>query len=136
MSATGSDIGELVLRLARLIRHRSLTLPIPPHQARALRIIGREPIRPARLAEKLGITPRAVTDVVDALSEAGLIDSLADPADRRAKILTMTDDGERHLDAIRASRAVIANEVFASLSESERATLEELLSRCLDDASA
>lgn len=136
MAQSGSEIGEQIQRLARIIRHRSLRLPIAPHQARALRAIGREPIRPARLAEKLGITPRAVTDVVDSLTDAGLIQSTPDPTDRRAKIVSVTSEGEKHLEALRASRASIAEEVFAPLSPDERDTLGQLLSRCIDDAEA
>lgn len=57
MAPTGAQLGDLVHRLTRTLRKETHGLAIPPHQMRALRIIAHAPVRPARLAEALGITP-------------------------------------------------------------------------------
>lgn len=54
--------------------------PLPPHRGRALHVICEEgAVRPARLAERLHITPRSVTDVLNALEEAGYVRRGQDP---------------------------------------------------------
>ena len=45
------------------------------------------------LADRLGIVPRSVTTVVDALEEAGLVRREIDPRNRRAILLRLTDQG-------------------------------------------
>lgn len=135
MTSTPEDLGELVARVAREIRRRSRRdLPLPPHQFRALRVIGREPLRPGLLAETLGVTPRAATDVIDLLASEDLVAVHPDPADRRAKLVSVTPRGQRYLDDTRAARAAISAELFATLSDAERAELGRLLARVVDAA--
>lgn len=125
------ELGEMTTQLARLIRRRSRQLPLAPHQHRALRIIAHQPIRPAQLADALSVTPRAITDVADALVEQGLISVGADPTDRRAKLLTISPRGAEYLESTRAARAQIASELFGTLSPDEREQLGALLQRVL-----
>ncbi|MEZ7898587.1 MAG: MarR family transcriptional regulator [Flaviflexus sp.] len=123
---TGSQLGELISSVARYIRHHSRN--IPPHQHRALKMIAKEPIRPARLAEQLNVTPRAVTDVVDALVEKGLIDTTPDPDDRRAKILEINEAGSNLLTELDEKRAEVADEYFSAITDEQKVTLGEILS--------
>lgn len=104
---------------------------LAPHQARALRVIAAEgALRPGVLAERLRVTPRSVTEVVDALIERGLVNRDTDPTDRRAMVLTLTPAGDALADEIRACRAAHTDRVFAgAFSAEERATLTELLDR-------
>lgn len=122
---TGAELAELITATARSLRYRSSRLP--PHQHRALRVIAREPIRPARLADRLHITPRAVTDVVDALVDQGLIETSPDPDDRRAKILTITDAGKQLASELNAKRAEVAEEFFSDMPSGDRERLAEIL---------
>jgi DNA-binding MarR family transcriptional regulator len=88
-----------------------------------------EGLRPARLAERLHIAPRSLTDVLDALEEAGLIRRSPDPLDRRAQILTATADGRAMQQRLEEVRDRAAEEVFASLLPDERDRLGGLLRR-------
>lgn len=124
----------MVSQISRQIKRSSRQLPLAPHQMRALRIIAEGDVRPARLAEQLQITPRAVTDVVDALTAEGLVATAPDPADRRAKIVTATDAGISHLEATRQARARISQRMFGALSPAEQEELYTLLSRVLEDS--
>ena len=111
---------------AESIAHTGLA----PHQARALRVIATEgPLRPGILAERLRITPRSVTEVVDALIERGLVNREPDPSDRRAMVLSLTSAGEELGAEVRACRAAHTRSVFGSLSEEDQETLLALLDR-------
>lgn len=121
----GAELAELITMAARSLRYRSSRLP--PHQHRALRVIARGPIRPARLSDRLHITPRAVTDVVDALVDQELIEATPDPTDRRAKVLAITDKGKRLVTELNAKRAAVAEEFFSDMPENDRLRLAEIL---------
>lgn len=136
MSTTGAELGELVTRISRRLRLEARGQGLAPHQFRALRIIAQEPVRPARLAEALAITPRAVTDVVDALEAAGLVAVDADPDDRRAKLVSATDLGHERLAEVRRRRDAASNEIFGVLDDAERDTLGALLARVVADGGA
>lgn len=129
-----ADLGELVLQIARRIRGKSRQWPLAPHQARALRIIGSGDLRPARLAEVLHVTPRAVTDVVDSLAEHGFITIQPDPVDRRAKILSVTPAGVSCLEDMKERRHQASDELFASLTSDERAEMWRLLAKVVDSS--
>lgn len=115
---------------AEAIAHTGLA----PHQARALRTIsGEGPLRPGTLADRLRVAPRSVTEVVDALVDAGLVERDPDPSDRRATILRLTDDGRALMHEITALRRAHTTEVFDEvLTSQEQETLAYLLGRLAD----
>lgn len=112
---------------ASAIGHTGLS----PHQARALRLILSDgPIRPGMLAERLRVTPRSVTEVVDALVERALVERRPDPDDRRAMIVSISAAGRRLADEIAAIRRAHTRTVFDSvLNREEQHTLDALLGR-------
>jgi DNA-binding MarR family transcriptional regulator len=89
---------------------------------------GSEPLRMAELAERLGIVPRSVTTVVDALESAGLVRREIDPTNRRAILLHLTNRGTGVREELREARREAAEELFAPLSPRDRKSLGELLS--------
>lgn len=111
---------------AESIAHTGLA----PHQARALRVIASEGrLRPSELAERLRVTPRSVTEVVDALIERSLVNREPDPTDRRAMVLSLTSAGEELAAEVRACRSAHTESVFGTLSTKDQATLLALLDR-------
>jgi DNA-binding MarR family transcriptional regulator len=128
------QLADLLHGLTRRLRHaqaeRLAPLGLTPAQERALRMIARgtEPLRMTELADRLGIVPRSVTTVVDALEEAGLVRRETDPRNRRAILLRLTPAGDAVRDELRESRRRAAQDLFAPLSEQDRKTLGELLS--------
>jgi DNA-binding MarR family transcriptional regulator len=127
------QLADLLQRLTRRLRRaqaeRLAPLGLTPAQERALRIITRseEPPRMTDVADHLGIVPRSVTTVIDALEEAGLVRREIDPHNRRAIRLHLTDRGLSFRDDMREARRQAAEDLFAPLSPSERAALGELL---------
>jgi DNA-binding MarR family transcriptional regulator len=121
----------LTRRLRRAQTEGLAPLGLTPAQARALRIIARsedeEPLRMTELADKLGIVPRSVTTVVDALEEAGLVRREVDPRNRRAILLRLTERGEGVREDLRQARRRAAEDLFAPLTAGDRKSLAELL---------
>lgn len=86
------------------------------------------------LADHLGIAPRSVTTVIDALEEAGLVRREIDPKNRRAIRLHLTGGGLAVRDDMLQARRRAAEDLFAPLPAEDRETLGDLLSRLDPDA--
>jgi DNA-binding MarR family transcriptional regulator len=131
------QLADLLHGLTRRLRRSQADglapLGLTPAQGRALRMIARsedeEPLRMTELADRLGIVPRSVTTVIDALEEAGLVRREIDPRNRRAILLRLTERGAGVRDDLREARRRAAEELFAPLSAADRKALAELLGR-------
>ena len=69
-------------------------------------LLGRrsEGVRQNQLAEELGVEGPSLVRLLDRLVESGLVERRGDVADRRAKVVTLTEEGRAH--SRRASRAL------------------------------
>ncbi|TDD88856.1 MarR family winged helix-turn-helix transcriptional regulator [Actinomadura rubrisoli] len=134
-----NELADLFLRAARRIRrHQSeklAPLGLTPAQARALRVIvgAGGPLRMGDLAQRLGVVPRSVTTIVDALEASGLVTRTPDPASRRSLLVQPTDAGRAVRGRMAGIRREAAQEVLAPLSPEQRELLRELLT-VVDDA--
>jgi DNA-binding MarR family transcriptional regulator len=81
------------------------------------------------LAELLGVTPRNVTGLLDALQAAELVSRAAHPTDRRATMVSLTTKGNRLAAALRADHHTFAKQLFAELPNAELASLQAYLDR-------
>ncbi len=72
-----SEIGELARRGI------PVNATLSPGHVQVLIALGKGPHSIGRLAEAVGVTPPAATQLVDRLSEHGMIERRHDPADRR-----------------------------------------------------
>lgn len=93
----------------------------------ALQSAGR--IRMNGLSAALGVVPRTLTTIIDALEKDGMVVRLPDPADRRATLLEITQDGLGQLRRIRALHDSAAAELFDVLTATERQQLARILHR-------
>lgn len=127
------DLMSGLRRVMHTLRRHSMTALEPfgltPHQGRAFLTISRapEPLRLKDLAEQLRIAPRSATEVVDALEERGLVRRGSAPEDRRATVLSLTAEGGRVADRVRAAQA--DQPALAVLGEDERRQLQAILNR-------
>lgn len=84
----------------------------------------------AEVARHLVVTAPVVTRLASALVEDGLIERQADPNDKRAVILALTDTGRRRARAMRRDLLAAARELLEPLPTERRAAvaaaLEEL----------
>lgn len=90
------------------------------------------PMRMGELADVLGIVPRSVTGLVDALEADGFLERLADPEDRRAHVLQLTTAGRQQVATVRRRRIAAIERFTAHLDRAERDQLSILLRRLLD----
>ena len=135
--AADDALSEAFWTVARRLRERSAETLAPwditPAHLRALRVLRRHgPVRLSALSEHLQIAPRSATGVVDALEGRGLVRRRADPGDRRATLVEVTDHGAAILAEIRAASGAEAGRVFGRLTPADRADLARLLSRLRD----
>jgi len=86
-------------------------------------------MRLSELSDRLQIAPRTATEVVDALQARDLVRRRADPADRRAILVELTERGTGVLAEIRTTRGAEAGRTFGRLSRTERADLARILSK-------
>lgn len=88
----------------------------------------------SEIAESLGVDRTTVTYLVDGLEKRSWLARHRDPADRRAHVVTLTDDG-RHILRTRISPAALAatDELLAPLDAAEQDQLRSLLSRLYTD---
>ena len=134
MDIPETELADLILRVARRLRRANAIelqgLPVNPHQARALRLVARlEPVRMADLAEDLHVAPRSATDVADFLVSGGWVARAADPSDRRATLLSLTDAGRSLLADVADARSRAASAVLSGVSAEEQAALLDTLGR-------
>ena len=134
----GDDaLSEAFWAVARRLRERSQETLAPwditPAHLRALRTLRRHgTMRLSELSDHLQIAPRSTTEVVDALEARNLVRRRADPGDRRATLVEVTEHGTDVLAAIRETRGTEAGRVFGRLSPADRAELARILSKLRD----
>jgi len=134
----GDDaLAEVFWAVARQLRERSQETLAPwditPAHLRALRTLRRHgTMRLSELSDHLHIAPRSTTEVVDALEARDLVRRRADPGDRRATLVVVTEHGAGILAEIRASRGTKAGRVFGRLTPADRADLARILSNLRD----
>ena len=134
----GDDaLSEAFWAVARRLRERSQETLAPwditPAHLRALRTLRRHgTMRLSELSDHLQIAPRSTTEVVDALEARNLVRRRADPGDRRATLVEVTEHGTDVLAAIRDTRGTEAGRVFGRLSRPDRAELARILALLRD----
>ncbi len=79
------------------------------------------------LRDELGVTPRSVTALVDALEADALVSRVPHPTDRRATIVELTERGRKTIDGLFEAHADRAAAVFARLDEADQCELLRLL---------
>jgi DNA-binding MarR family transcriptional regulator len=136
-SAGDDALSEALTAVARQLRDRSAETLAPwditPAHLRALRTLARhETMRLSELSDRLQIAPRTATEVVDALQAGGLVRRRADPADRRAVLVEVTERGADMLAEIRAARGTEAGRIFGRLGPDDRAELARILGQLRD----
>jgi DNA-binding MarR family transcriptional regulator len=86
-------------------------------------------MRLSDLGELLLVRAPSVTSVVDRLERSGLVTRATQPGDLRAKLVRLTDSGQRLVDRIASAHGRQVDRVFAGLSMAQRQRLQRLLLR-------
>ena len=82
----------------------------------------------ATIASALDLDPSRLVAVLDSLENRGLVSRQRDPQDRRRHVVSITADGKRELQRLRAIAKELEDEFFGTLAREDRDTLHRLLS--------
>ncbi|MEV1006291.1 MarR family winged helix-turn-helix transcriptional regulator [Streptomyces sp. NPDC049881] len=138
---TAEQCAPLVNEVTALVQHLSerlrqdftataAGLELPPAQAIVLaRLDAPAPMR--LLAEWLSCDASNVTGIVDGLQRRGLVERRPDPADRRVKLVALTEEGRRRRSLLGRRHHAFARSLF-DLPEDELRALRDLLGRVVD----
>ncbi len=131
---TGYRLADNSRQLRRLFDERVRDLGLTGPQARLLLSLERYPNEnQVFYAERLEIEPITLTRIVDRLEEAGWIERQSDPADRRARILHLTDKSRSTVTRLRASVEALFEDMLGGFDPAEREIFARLLERIADN---
>jgi DNA-binding MarR family transcriptional regulator len=86
-------------------------------------------VRPSDLAGYIGVGKATISRQLKVLEDLGLIERRPDPADGRAHLLALTDEGRRRLNAVSSARREHFHAQLSSWPEEDVRTLAALLAR-------
>jgi DNA-binding MarR family transcriptional regulator len=127
---TGYRLADNSRQLRRLFDERVRSLGITGPQARLLLSLDRYPNEnQAFYAERLEIEPITLTRIVDRLEDTGWVERQADPADRRARILHLTDKSRGIVTRVRENVECLTEDMLDGFDAGERAQFAQMLDR-------
>jgi DNA-binding MarR family transcriptional regulator len=89
------------------------------------------PLSQAELGRRLGLDRNDVNAVLNRLQAQHHVGRQADHTDRRRNIVTLTDEGRRHLDELQEHADAVQDELLQGLDATERQQLHSLLAKLL-----
>ena len=95
----------------------------------------RPELRQAELAEMLEIEPITLTRIIDRLEEAGLVERVRDPSDRRAWRLLITAQAQPLIAKLRGVADELFAEAFAGIERQDLENAREVLTRIRENVS-
>jgi MarR family transcriptional regulator for hemolysin len=138
---TNEPLGFVIHDVARMMRwdfdRRAGTVGLTRSQWSVLvHLFRADGIQQKELAELLDITAITLTGLLDRLERDGWVERRADPADRRAKRVYLTQKVAPVMKELRAVGREVRKAALAGLSESEQQTLMELLLKVRNNLSS
>jgi DNA-binding MarR family transcriptional regulator len=106
---------------------------LTPQQGQLLCVLMGQPLGMGELGVMLGLAKSSLTGLVDRCAQRGLVRREADDRDGRAVRVTLTAKGSTLVEKFYAATCHRVEELPASLSGAERATLADLLGRVVRD---
>mgnify|MGYP004603029707 CR=1 FL=1 len=79
------------------------------------------------MSQRLGVTPRAVTNYAQCLQDGGLLERRPHPRDGRATLLHLTDAGRRRTDQLWNAHEQQIADVVDHLSDQQKTALQDVL---------
>ncbi|WP_202638165.1 MarR family winged helix-turn-helix transcriptional regulator [Bailinhaonella thermotolerans] len=137
LHALGAVLRDLNRDLLRAGRRAAAVEPLPESEADIVRLVVREPgVSPGQIAAELRMKPSNVSAGLRRLAEAGLVERVSDPADRRAARVLPTPLAVRNALLLERARAGLLEEALDTLPAAHRDALLRAIPalRALDTA--
>jgi MarR family transcriptional regulator for hemolysin len=129
----GDLVGQLGLILRRYQQHMELAVEGMPGGLRGYQILAvvayRDLPNQQAIGSQLAIDRTVLTYQIDALVEAGLVERIPDPADRRARKVVVTSKGAGTLQRFARRVDEAEAELLSALSPHEAAAFRDLVCR-------
>lgn len=90
-------------------------------------LLHKGPLAVKSLGEKVLLTSGSMTAAIDRLERRGWVERGDDPRDRRSRIVTLTAEGRKTIEALFAEHERDMERAVAGLKDAERTTLIDLL---------
>jgi DNA-binding MarR family transcriptional regulator len=137
MGVTADDamdrLFDLAVVLGDMMNRRLAEHGLTPARAEVIWLLHRDGPRTQReLSQALKCTPRNVTGLVDALEAAGFVARGAHPTDRRATVVTLTEQAQALVTHWRRDRDHGAAQLIGDASAAELAAFVTMLDRLLE----
>ena len=129
---TAIELGQLYIqlhgKLRRLVDDAMLCGGASLSRTMVLKVLANQgPLNQSALAAEFGFAPRSITDLVDGLEREGLAERLADPSDKRARLVQITESGVTALETALKIKTDLFEDIFSALDSDARTQLYSLL---------
>lgn len=129
------EIGETAHVLRRAFDRKAAGLGVTRAQWKVLFRLTRSPgLRQVELADLLEVEPITLCRIVDRLEEAGLVERVRDPADRRAWRLHVTAQAQPLVEKLRAVADELFAETFGGIDPQDLENARQVLARIRENA--
>ncbi|HEY6663257.1 MAG TPA: MarR family transcriptional regulator [Sphingomicrobium sp.] len=129
------EIGETAHALRKAFTRRAASLGVTGAQWKVLLKLTLKPeLRQTDLADLLDIEPITLTRIIDRLQEAGLVERIPDPADRRAWRLHVTAKAQPVVEKLRGIAEEMTADAFAGVDPKDIETTRKVLAQVRERA--
>lgn len=115
-------------RMLAALHEHGFTEVIPAHMV-VLRYPGPDNLRPVELATQTGMSKQALNYLLGQLEEAGYLERVEDPGDRRSKRIRLAERGYAAAAVMRAAVAEVEAEFARACGDEDLEALRNLLVR-------
>ena len=129
------EIGETAHALRKAFDRLAVGLGVTRAQWKVLFKLTRTPgLRQVELADMLDLEPITLCRIVDRLEEAGWVERVRDPEDRRAWRLHVTAQAQPLIEKLQAVGAQLVDRAFAGIDPNDIETARRVLANVRENA--
>ena len=128
-AAAGRELSTAVVMFHEALGQR---LGVSAGDQRALTLLRGGPLAAGVLAKEIGLTPGAVTGMVDRLERAGLVRREVDPNDRRRVVVTATDSGQDAHNGLFTELGAAMAAMMTRYSPAEQKVISDFVDRTVE----
>lgn len=121
-------VDEMRARMLAALHAQGFDDLIPAHMI-VLRYPGPDGLRPVEIAARSGMSKQALNYLLGQLEDAGYLERVDDPDDRRSKRVRVTDRGYAAIEVMRAAVAEVEKEFRLAFGKEDLKVLRDLLTR-------